>query len=171
MTNRDIQNGIEEMAMGFLAIIAGIVVGIAVTIIMAFCGYFAAPVAAEEPVDPPALQIEIDYENDVDLPAEETEETDSGDSELAHIKFVNAVDRFTGWSDLSMDEQAVRVKAAGLIIETAGKMTPQNPITGGFMHSLLRNVGVQMQVQAMYHLDELSHDPYISAAQGFLVGL
>lgn len=95
----------------------------------------------------------------------------AGDSELANIKFANAVDRFTGWSNLSMDEQAVRVKLAGLIVEEVGKMTPKNPITGGFMHSFLRQMGVQMQIQAMYHLDEISGDPMLAAAQGFLVGL
>lgn len=129
------------------------------------------PAVAEEPVSPPALQIEIDYENDVDLPVEETEETDSGDSELFFVRAANTIDRLTGWSDLSMDEQAVRVKLAGLIIEEVGKAIPKNPITGGFWHSAFRQCGVQMQIQAMYHLDELSHDPYISAAQGFLVGL
>lgn len=166
MCNRDIQNGIEEMAMGFLAILGGIVAGLAVTIIMACCGYFSEPaVVAEEPVPQPALQIEIDYENDVDLP-----ET-SGDSELPLVKFANACDKLTGWSNLSMDEQAVRVKLAGLVLETVGKAMPKNPITGGFWHGFFRQCGVQMQIQAMYHLDELSHDPYISAAQGFLVGL
>lgn len=123
------------------------------------------PAVAEEPVSPPALQIEIDYENDVDIP-----ET-SGDSELFFVRAANTVDRLTGWSDLSMDEQAVRVKLAGLALETIGKALPKNPITGGFWHGFFRQCGVQMQIQAMYHLDELSHDPYISAAQGFLVGL
>lgn len=98
-------------------------------------------------------------------------EEDSGDSELPLVQFANTVDRLTGWSDLSMDEQAVRVKLAGLVIETAGKMTPKNPITGGFMHSFLRQVGVQMQVQAMHHLDEISNEPAIAFVQGFLVGL
>lgn len=98
-------------------------------------------------------------------------EEDSGDSELAHVKFANAVGRITGWNKLSMDEQAIRVKTAGLFIETIGKCTPKNPITGGFMHGFLRQLGVQMQVQAMYHLDELSTDPRISALQGFIVGL
>jgi hypothetical protein len=104
-------------------------------------------------------------------PLMEAEEQDSGDSELAHVKFINAVDRATGWSKLSMDEQAVRVKVAGLFIETVGKAMPKNPITGGFWHSFFRQMGVQMQIQAMHHLDEISHEPLIAAAQGFLVGL
>jgi hypothetical protein len=104
-------------------------------------------------------------------PLMEAEEQDSGDSELAHVKFVNAVDRFTGWSDLSMDEQAVRVKLAGMTLEAVGKAMPKHPITGGFWHSFFRHAGTQMQIQAMYHLDELSPNPAISAVQGFLVGL
>lgn len=161
MCNRDIQNGIEELAMGFLAIISGIVVGIAVTIIMACCGYFSEPVAA---ADAPVVHTTINR-------AIEMEREDSGDSELAHIKFVNAVDRITGWSDLSMDEQAQRVKVAGLVLETVGKALPKNPITGGFWHGFFRQCGVQMQIQAMAHLDELAHDPLLAAGQGFLVGL
>lgn len=162
MCNRDLQNGIEEMAMGVLAIIGGIVVGIAVTIIMAFCGFFSEPVQADVPV--PVVHTTINR-------AVEMEREDSGDSELPLVKFANAVDRLTGWSNLSVDEQAQRVKIAGLVLETVGKALPKNPITGGFWHGFFRQCGVQMQIQAMYHLDELSHDPYISAAQGFLVGL
>lgn len=96
---------------------------------------------------------------------------DSGDSELAHIKFANAIDRLTGWSELSMDEQAVRVKFAGMAIEEAGKLIPKNPITGGFLHSFFRNMGVQMQIRAMDELGEIAGDPLTAAYQGFLVGL
>lgn len=112
------------------------------------------------------IMVELDYEDDVDIQPET-----SGDSELPLVKFANAIDRLTGWSELSMDEQAVRVKLAGLIIEEVGKMTPKNPITGGFTHSFLRQVGAQMQVAAMHHLDEISHDPAIAFVQGVLIGL
>lgn len=159
MCNRDLQNGIEEMAMGFLAIIGGIVVGIAVTIIMAFCGFFSEPVKADVPVVHTTINRAVEMERE-----------DSGDSELAHIKFVNAVDKVTGWSDLSMDEQAVRVKLAGQIIEAVGKATPK-VVDGGFTQSLLRQMGVQMQVQAMAHLHEISPNPLLAFGQGVLLGL
>lgn len=109
--------------------------------------------------------------NRADFAQPEVEIEDSGDSELAHIKFANAVDRLTGWSDLSMDEQAVRVKAAGMAIEAFGKIIPKNPITGGFLQGFFRQVGVQMQVQAMHHLDEISHEPAIAFCQGVLIGM
>lgn len=96
---------------------------------------------------------------------------DSGDSELPLVKFANAIDRLTGWSNLSMDEQAVRVKCAGLIIETVGKTLPKNCVDGGFFHAFFRQCGVQMQVAAMHHLDEISHDPAIAFVQGVLIGL
>lgn len=115
--------------------------------VMAACSAAFKPAAAA-----PATRL-LEYENDVDIPAQP----------------VN--DSVTGWSELSMDEQAARIKLAGLVIETVGKVTPKNPITGGFTHSFLRQVGVQMQVQAMYHLDEISHNPAIAFAQGVLIGL
>jgi hypothetical protein len=70
------------------------------------------------------------------------------------------------WDNMPMKKQARYVNAAGLFIEGFGKTLPS-----GFCQSLLRQFGVQMQVQALHHLDMISGDPGIAFVQGVLIGL
>lgn len=70
------------------------------------------------------------------------------------------------WDDMPMRKQARYVNATGLFLEGFGKTLPS-----GFCQSFLRQFGVQMQVQALTHLDMISGDPGIAFVQGVLIGL
>lgn len=97
---------------------------------------------------------------------------DSGDSELPLVKLANFADRLTGWSDMHWRKQAKCVKCGGLFMETFGKSLMGTRRPGCvFVGAVCQNAGVQMQVQAMNDLGEISHNPLIAMAQGFLIGL
>lgn len=78
----------------------------------------------------------------------------------------------TGFYDLPMKKQIEVVRLTGLITEETGKLLATTRRPGCVVIGTLgRHLGVNLQIMAMNRNGELSSNPLLAAAQGFLVGL
>jgi len=68
-------------------------------------------------------------------------------------------------------ERMVLAYSAGLLCEAMSNATSGYTPGGAFSKSFLKQFGVQLQVAVLTDADLISHDPAISFAQGFLIGL
>ena len=86
-------------------------------------------------------------------------------------RIVNLVEK-TGFYDLPMKKQIEVVRLTGLITEETGKLLATTRRPGCVVIGTLgRHLGVNLQIMAMNRNGELSSNPLLAAAQGFLVGL
>jgi hypothetical protein len=68
-------------------------------------------------------------------------------------------------------QRMVLAYSAGLLAEALANATPAYTPGSSFSKSFLKQFGVQLQVAVLTDADQISHDPAISFAQGFLIGL
>jgi hypothetical protein len=68
-------------------------------------------------------------------------------------------------------QRRVLAYSAGLLCEAMANATSGYTPGSAFSKSFLKQFGVQMQVAVLTDADLISHDPAVSFAQGFLIGL
>lgn len=59
----------------------------------------------------------------------------------------------------------------GQLLEAMANATPAYTLTDAFMKQFMKQVGVQLQVEALQSTGQISNDPATAFAQGFLIGL
>ena len=77
----------------------------------------------------------------------------------------------SGYKKLTWDQEQVLTLAGGQLLEAMANATPAYTFTDAFMKQFMKQVGVQMQVEALQSTGQISHEPAIAFAQGFLIGL
>ena len=77
----------------------------------------------------------------------------------------------SGYKKLTWKQEKGLQLAGGQLLEAMSNATPAYTFTDAFMKQFMKQVGVQMQVEALQSTGQISHEPATAFAQGFLIGL
>lgn len=77
----------------------------------------------------------------------------------------------SGYKKLTWKQEKGLELVGGQLLEAMANATPSYTFTDAFMKQFMKQVGVQMQVEALQSTGQISHEPAIAFAQGFLIGL
>jgi hypothetical protein len=80
-------------------------------------------------------------------------------------------DAASQYKRLTWEQEKGLELVGGQLLEAMANATPAYTFTDAFMKQFMKQVGVQMQVEALQSTGQISTDPPIAFIQGFLIGL